>query len=103
MCLKIRVRQKSARLVLTFSNITQLQDLYSEATTVIIEVKENAARAHFCTPTHKNMAELLKSFLSVTVSDTWHILTPEVDQCRCVRGEIEIHRKLGDANDLLEQ
>lgn len=41
-------------------------------------------------------------FFSVTVSDAWHILTPEVDQCRYVQGEIEIHRKLGGASDLLE-
>lgn len=49
------------------------------------------------------MAEVCEQFLSVTVSDAWHIFTPEVDQCRYVQGEIEIHRKLGGASDLLEQ
>lgn len=45
---------------------------------------------------------LSEPFFSVTVSEAWHILTPEADQCRYVQGEIEIHRKLGTASDLLE-
>lgn len=45
---------------------------------------------------------LAEPFFSVTVSEAWHILTPEADQCRYVQGEIEIHRKLGAASDLLE-
>lgn len=52
--------------------------------------------------THTHMAEICEPFFSVTVSDAWHILTPEVDQCRYVQREIEIHRKLGGASDLLE-
>lgn len=48
------------------------------------------------------MAEICEPFFSVTVSDAWHIPTPEGDQCRYVQREIEIHRKLGGASDLLE-
>lgn len=68
---------------------------------------KNAAYAQIppqCPDTHihTHTRVLSQPFFSVTVSDAWHILTPEADQCRYVQGEIEIHRKLGAASDLLE-
>lgn len=91
--------------------LLRLKDLYPKASAVTTALNRNAACAQIppsypYTHTHTHadvrMAEICEPFFSVTVSDAWHILTPEVDQCRYVQGEIEIHRKLGGASDLLE-
>ena len=91
--------------------LLRLKDLYPKALTVMTVFNRNAVSAqiplsylhtHTQRWTHTRMAEICEPFFSVTVSDAWHILTPEVDQCRYVQREIEIHRKLGGASDLLE-